>query len=236
MTSSSSLNDLNNNLMKNAVPNTAPSNPASNGKSLNEHKLLNGLLSKPLAATHNSTGQNEQPNTNGNTYNNSHNSLLMPSNVNASLEHILKMNNKLNSQRSSSLTTTGNISNLPGGNKQQQQHYEDMLSYSKSNSSILSLIGQQQQQQSKVHQSPPKDALFAGNSRHLGSTSSSISSMEANMLEFILGEIESCVENKESVDRLRLMITQMHAYFNEKLNELQSNRSKLVAEFDEVFF
>ena len=224
--------------MKNALTNTTnPNNPSNinnnNNKALNEHKLLNGLLSKPLTTTPNSaSNQSEQPQ-NGNAYNtnNSQNSLLMPSNVNAPLEHILKINNKLNSQRSNSLT---NGNNVPGG---KQQHYEaEMLNYSKSNNSLLNLIGQEQQQslQSKLHQSPPKEALFAANSRQLGSNGSSISSMEANMLEFILSEIDSCVENKESVNRLRQMITQMHVYFNEKLNELQSNRSKLIAEFDEV--
>jgi len=239
MTSSSSLNDLNNNLMKNAISNSTNPNNSSNlnnhNKALNEHKLLNGLLSKPLGATLNSaSSQNDQIN-NLNLYNNSQNSLLMPSNMNASLEQLLKMNNKINSHRSNSLTT-GNNGNMPNG-----KHYDEMISYSKSNNnSLLGLIGQQQQQQqqqhqSKLHQSPPKDTPFAA-SRLLGSTGNSISSMEANMLEFILNEIDSCVENKESVDRLRQMITQMHVYFNEKLNELQLNRSKLIAEFDEVKF
>lgn len=54
------------------------------------------------------------------------------------------------------------------------------------------------------------------------------------MLELILNEIDSCVDNKESVDRLRQMIVQMQIYYNEKLSELQASRNKLMTEFDEV--
>lgn len=76
-----------------------------------------------------------------------------------------------------------------------------------------------------------KDSYMS--SRMIGANST-VSSMEANMLELILNEIDSCVDNKESVDRLRQMIVQMQIYYNEKLSELQASRNKLMTEFDEV--
>ena len=58
--------------------------------------------------------------------------------------------------------------------------------------------------------------------------------IEINMLEIILNEIDSCVENKESAERLRHMITQLHIYFTDRLNDSQINKNKLLAEFEEV--
>lgn len=220
MTSSSSLNDLNNNLIKNAITNST--NP--NTKSLNEHKLLNGLLSKPLNEQNSQAGQHQ-------------NNLLIPSSANGSmsLEQIMKLN-KLNSmqQQQQQQQRTGNLT----------KHYEEM--YSKSagqvtpnQNSLLYLInnGAEQKkhptQQSKLDSSPsaaPTGIL----SRMMGQHNSNISSMESNMLDLIINEIDQCVENKDSADKLRQMISQMHMYFNEKLNELQTNRNKLVTEFDEV--
>lgn len=222
MTSSSSLNDLNNNLIKNAITNST--NP--NAKSLNEHKLLNGLLSKPLNEQNSQVGAQQQQ----------QNNLLIPSSVNGnmSLEQIMKMN-KTNSQQQQR-QTSGNLS----------KHYEEI--YSKSagqvtpnQNSLLYLItnGSDQKKQLSVQSQPTKlesspSATSTGLlSRMMGQHNSNISSMESNMLELILNEIDQCVENKDSAERLRQMISQMHIYFNEKLNELQTNRNKLVSEFDE---
>lgn len=221
MTSSLSLNDLNNNLIKNAITNST--NP--NTKSLNEHKLLNGLLSKPLNEQNSQVSQHQ-------------NNLLIPSsaNGNMSLEQIMKLNklNSMQQQQQQQQQRTGNLT----------KHYEEM--YSKSagqvtpnQNSLLHLINngseqkKQSTQQSKLESSPsaaPTGIL----SKMMGQHNSNISSMESNMLDLIINEIDQCVENKESAERLRQMISQMHLYFNEKLNELQTNRNKLVSEFDEV--
>lgn len=220
MTSSSSLNDLNNNLIKNAITNST--NP--NNKSLNEHKLLNGLLSKPLNEQNSQVSQQQQQN-----------NLLIPSsaNGNVSLEQIMKLN-KLNSMQQQQQQRSGNLS----------KHYEEI--YSKSagqvtpnQNSLLYLInnGSEQKkqltQQSKLESSPSAAASNGLLSRMMGQHNSNISSMESNMLDLIINEIDQCVENKDSAERLRQMISQMHIYFNEKLNELQVNRNKLLSEFDE---
>jgi hypothetical protein len=68
----------------------------------------------------------------------------------------------------------------------------------------------------------------------INGNSSSSTHIELSMLELILGEIDACmIENKESSERLRQMIIQMHIYFNEKISDQQTAKNKLLAEFDE---
>jgi hypothetical protein len=144
--------------------------------------------------------------------------LLIPSSHSVSLEQIMKLN-KLGGQRQ---TSAGSLT----------KQYEEMCAQKSvtpnQQSSLLYLVGADKK-------AAAKEAANASGllSRMIGHNSN-ISSMESNMLELILNELEQCVEDKESADRLRQMISQMHIYFNEKLNELQANRSKLVSEFDEV--
>ena len=54
------------------------------------------------------------------------------------------------------------------------------------------------------------------------------------MLDIILNEIEMSVESKEASERLKQMVSQMHVYFSEKLNDLLSNKNKLASEYEEV--
>ena len=70
---------------------------------------------------------------------------------------------------------------------------------------------------------------FIMNNKNLNSSSN----IEMIMLELILNELEASIENKESYERLRQMIVQMHLYFNEKINDQIASKNKLLAEFDE---
>lgn len=65
-------------------------------------------------------------------------------------------------------------------------------------------------------------------------SSSSNSSMELNMLEFILKEIQTNVSNKECAERLKQMVSQMHAYYTEKMNENYYIKNKYIVELEEV--
>lgn len=67
-------------------------------------------------------------------------------------------------------------------------------------------------------------------------STSSNSSLELNMLEFILKEIQINVSNKETAERLKQMVSQMHAYYTEKMNENYYIKNKYIVELEEVIF
>lgn len=60
------------------------------------------------------------------------------------------------------------------------------------------------------------------------------SNIELSMLELILNEIEMCMmDNKEGAERVRQMITKMHLYYMDKLNQQQLIHNKILGEFEE---
>lgn len=77
--------------------------------------------------------------------------------------------------------------------------------------------------------SPPTATKLGG-----GSTANAINTIEMNMLDIILNEIEACVDSKEAADRLKQLVSQMHVYFSDKLSDLAVAKNKLASEFEEV--
>ena len=208
MTNSFSLNDLNNNLIKNAA--------SASNQSLNESlKSNNSNCSKKSSINEHKllNGLLSKPlntqNESGSNNNENQQNLLIPTSAKSCTDSANK-SNKLNNQRRDEPALTKQ-SNLLAASTPPFYPFNGNMAKPVSN----------------------KDSFLA--SRIMGNNNS-INTMETNMLELILNEIDSCAENKESVERLRQMITQMHIYFNEKLNELQANRNKLISEFDEVSF
>ncbi|CAF0875397.1 unnamed protein product [Brachionus calyciflorus] len=58
-------------------------------------------------------------------------------------------------------------------------------------------------------------------------------SIESNMLDVVLNEIDLAVSNKESADRLKQLVTQMQSYFMEKLYDHYYMKNKYLSEFEE---
>ena len=78
--------------------------------------------------------------------------------------------------------------------------------------------------------SPPTGTKLGGG----GSTANAINTIEMNMLDIILNEIDACVDSKEAADRLKQLVSQMHVYFSDKLSDLAVAKNKLASEFEEV--
>lgn len=76
--------------------------------------------------------------------------------------------------------------------------------------------------------SPPTATKLGG-----GSAANAINTIEMNMLDIILNEIEACVDSKEAADRLKQLVSQMHVYFSDKLSDLLVAKNKLASEFEE---
>jgi hypothetical protein len=79
--------------------------------------------------------------------------------------------------------------------------------------------------------SPPTATKLGGGG---GSTANAINTIEMNMLDIILNEIDACVDSKEAADRLKQLVSQMHVYFSDKLSDLAVAKNKLASEFEEV--
>jgi hypothetical protein len=214
-----SLNDLNSHLLNpKSLPTDCTKNNNNNNSSKQqsgEHKLLNGLLSKPLA--NENSGQNNNNNNN-------------------KIDNLIK-HNKLN-QFNSNNTKQFNMLNNNSSQSQQLKCFmnEDF------NALPPNMVCNKQispksppPSVSQPTTTSPSHLLYYNllNQQHQDKLKLSSSNIELNMLELILNEIEMCVENKESSERIRQMIIQMHIYFNEKINDLQSSKNKLLAEFDE---
>lgn len=120
-----------------------------------------------------------------------------------------------------SLSSSNNAHNQQQPPPQQQQQSSSLLYYSLLNPKF----NQNSTTPNKIIGMPPNSA---------NSNSTTISNIELNMLDIILNEIELCVESKETSERLKQMISQMHLYFSEKLNELFIGKNKILNDFEEV--
>lgn len=200
--------------------NASPSDGSNAKTSLNngangEHKLLNGLLSKPII---NSNDKN-QPN------------ITIQS---GSMDQYFKQasgqsNNsatKYNKYFTNDDFTINNGDNNGLKNGGSNNNNSSNGSSPSSNNDAVHPIG------FHGHQSGGLKPVN-GNKNLLAATATT-TNIELNLLELILNEIDMCVENKESRERMRQMITQMHIYFTEKLNDQRISKSKMQAEFDEV--
>ena len=150
---------------------------------------------------------------------NQNQNLLMPTTGSAA-DHLIKSNNKLNNGKYNMNTPVQKYLMNEDFNKLAAA---SASSSSSTNSSLLfyNLLN-------NTNGKLSKDILPATINRNSGN------SIEMNMLEIILNEIEVGVENKETAERLRRMISQLHIYFIDRLNDSHISKNKLLAEFEEV--
>lgn len=216
---SCSLNDLNNHLITTlSSSNSGSTSPHQQLKSnqnttnsINDSKLKSSigehkLLNGLLSKPLNGSTNSSETNLHSLPMNQTQN-LLIPT---GSVDHLLKVN-KLNNQRP--FLTQQIPKYLTNEDFNKSTNPSSLLFYN-----LLNSTNKPSHNSTNTKEMPPRNS----------------NSIEINMLEIILHEIDSCVENKESAERLRQMVTQLQIYFTDRLNESQINKNKLLAEFDEV--
>lgn len=182
-----------------------------------EHKLLNGLLSKPLNSNDTVNSMSipivqqclNQPN-------------VVIQNNSQSLDQIIK--SKLNTNGSNKKSTDNNGKYYLNGGDEYSLSAEATKAQVNNNSSPQLLSSYYNYFNSK---------LMTTNKSFTQQVQAT-SNIELNMLDLILNEIDLSIESKESAERLRQMVTQMHIYFSEKLNDQFYIKNKMLAEFEEV--
>ena len=192
-----------------------------------EHKLLNGLLSKPINAD---GGVMNKPS----AINQQHQLLMQQQHQPLNQPNVtINQNGGVSSgpmidsftiKQSLTNSTNPKYSNMPSGNGGKYFTNDDFILNS-GNGVLKNTNGNS----ATIYYNNLLNSTKSG--KNLAATTTNI---ELNLLELILNEIDMCVESKENRERMRQMITQMHMYFSEKLNDQLAIKNKLIADFDEV--